>query len=276
MRSGSRFVAVFYLLMMCIGCSCALGQATAVTGDRGTHGFDVVSIRVSKTGSDVVGLTPTQDGYDLTNVSLRKLIAIACRLREDQVSGLPGWARSARFDIVAKVTDPKVAGKPLTWSQRKDDLSAMLVDRFHLVKHTDTKVEHVFRLMLAPGKQKLKLSSPGGADANIESEDASHPRGDIILTDRFMRGTAVPMSLFTTNLELVLKRDVIDETGCAGLYDISLQWVPLAAPNPQPDDPDVSSALFTALREQLGLRLVASKGPVQILVVDHVEMPSAN
>lgn len=276
MRVRSRCLALFCLLTMCMFFSYALGQATAIAGDNDTHGFDVVSIRVDKTGSDVTGLTPTNDGYDLTNVSLQRLLSIAYGLREDQISGLPSWARSARFDIVAKVTDPKEADQPLTWPQRKEYLKAVLLDRFHLITHTDTRTEPVFKIMQAPGRSKLKRSSSVGNNANVEAPDAGHPHGDIILTDRFMRGTAVPMSLFVTNLQFVLKRDVVDETGCTGLYDISLQWVPLDAPNPAPDDPDVRSALFTALREQLGLRLVAGKGPVRTLVVDRVEMPSAN
>jgi uncharacterized protein (TIGR03435 family) len=276
MKSGNRFLTGFYLLMMWICCACAMGQATAVTEGSGVHGFDVVSIRVNKTGSDVVQLTPTANGYELVNVSLRRLLSIAYNLREDQISDVPGWARSARFDIVAKVTnlDPGRQGI-LTWPQRQKYLADVLVERFHLASHTDTRIQPVFRLVPAPGGQKLKHSAVSG-DTDGGTNKEAQPRGDIILTDRFMRGDAVPISLFTKNLQFVLKRDVIDETGCTGLYDISLQWVPLEAPNPSPDDPDIRSALFTALHEQLGLRLVAGKGPVQTLVVDHVNMPSTN
>lgn len=260
-----------------MGCVCALGQATTGTPESAVDGFDVVSVRVNHTGSDVLGLTPSADGYDLTNVSLRKLLSIAYDLREDQISGLPGWARSVRFDIVAKITnfDP-TNEKPLTWPQRQRYLANVLVERFNLTTHKDITIQPVFKLVLAPGGQKFKHSAPVATKGDSESKDDPQLRGDILVTNRFMRGNAVPVSLLTKNLAFVLGRDVIDETGCAGLYDISLQWVPYDAPNSPPDDPDIRSALFTALQEQLGLRLVASKGPVQTLVVDRVEMPSAN
>jgi uncharacterized protein (TIGR03435 family) len=265
------------MLFTGLGCVCALGQTPAPVAEGVCHGYDVVSIRLNVSGSDKVSISPTEDSIAATNVSLSMLLAHAYRLREEQIFGLRGWALTARFDLVAKMSDTDEATlKSLTWPQRWGYLTKVLEERFHMATHADTKILPIYELMLTRGGTKLKQSPPAGLDADASASDISQTRGNMIVTTRFLKGVAVPMSTLATALSGLVGREVIDKTGSAGLYDISLQWVPLDAPPPPAGDPDISSALFTALQEELGLKLVASKGPVQTLVVDHIEMPTAN
>jgi len=106
--------------------------------------------------------------------------------------------------------------------------------------------------------------------------EASLFEGDIVVTDRFMRGNRVPTSLLAKNLGLVLDTDVVDSTGYDGFFNVSLQWIPFDAPTQQRDDIELKSQLITALRDQLGLKLVSSRGSIQVVKVDEVRMPSAN
>lgn len=274
MKIRRRFVPGLWLLASWMGCLGAHGQSPTHV-ER--HGFDVASIRVNRSGSNVIVLAPSNDGYDIKNVSLQRILAIAHDLREDQVYNLPRWVTSTRFDITAKVSDSEsAASSPLTWPERRRYLADVINDRFHLMAHLETKTMPVFRLELVAGEQKLQRSQRVGGGDGLQPRDDTQMHGDIIVTDRFMRGDDVPISLLAKNLAFKLGREVIDETGCKGLYTIVLQWTPLDRPSPAPGDPEALSALFTALHDQLGLRLTPGRAPVQTLVVDHVEMPSAN
>lgn len=276
----NRFGAALCVLMMGLGCVCALGQtlvSQAVAADGAGHGYDVVSVRVNASGSAKVSINPTADSFAATNVSLGMLLANAYGLREEQIFGLPGWARSVRFDVVAKMSDTDAATLKLqTWPQRRKYLADMLVERFHLATHTDDKILPIYDLMLARGGPKFKESAPAKADADTGPPNISQMRGNMMATNRFLNGIAVPVATLATALSGLVGRDVVDKTGCADVYDFSMKWVPEQAPSGPPGDADVASAIFTALQEQLGLKLVASKGPVHTLVVDHIEMPTAN
>jgi len=153
-------------------------------------------------------------------------------------------------------------------------LRSLLADRFQLALHSETKEQPVYALVVNKGGPKL--------------QESTEPRG---LIRKMGRGTlkaqAVELGMLALNLSNELGRSVFDKTGLAGKYDFELKWAPsqdsaaqLGAP-PQtaefalPADPDGPS-IFTALQEQLGLRLESGKGPVEVLVIDRAERPSKN
>jgi uncharacterized protein (TIGR03435 family) len=216
--------------------------------------WDVVSIKVSKPGNDeAVSNATGANGYSVT-IPLKQLISDAYEIREDLISGLPKWAGSAQFDIEAKVadTDADVYHK-LLQKQKDMMLQPILADRFKLTAHTETKQLPVYELVVAKAG-KLQSAQPGAPDAGGFSTGA----GQITCQ-------TCDVSFLSGMLARSLQRTVIDKTGLAGKYDIKLRWSDYSGPS-----------LFTALEEQLGLKLQHAKGPVETLIVDHVEMPSEN
>lgn len=225
----------------------------------------------------------TDAGFVATNVQLTILLNNAYNIRPDLMSGLPGWANSTRFDITAKVSDPDVTAlKNLTREQREAMLLALLTDRFKLKAHIETKTLPVYDLVIAKGGSKLKentaladQSTPGTGPHNMKP-------GTMVMSDTKLTGFATPTSALASTLAYQVGRNIIDKTGLTGRYDFTLNWSPenrapvvggnLADKGSDTDAPD----LFTALQEQLGLRLESSKGPVDTLVIDHVEFPTAN
>ena len=221
-----------------------------------------------------------------TNINLTSLLMNAYGIRPELMSGLPGWANSTRFDVNAKVSDPDIdALKKLTpeqkRTQRQAQMLALLADRFHLQAHIETKTLPVYDLVIAKGGPKLKENTalpsqptdapgPGKPPANMKP-------GSMWISNSQMTAVGIPTSNLAANLAFRVERNVIDKTGLTGKYDFTLKWRPTelegkADASTDNDAPD----LFAALQEQLGLKLEPSKGPVDTLVIDHVELPTEN
>jgi uncharacterized protein (TIGR03435 family) len=272
----------------------ATSNAAAVASTNVTvPAFDVVSIKQDKSDSRMIRMRNTSDGYSAANVSLKLLIASAYGVREDLLSGVPGWAESARYDIDAKVAGSDVdALKKLSPEQRRSMLKPVLEDRFKLKVHTETKQRPVYELVIAKGGSKLKEATPGDTYSNgIKGPDGAGHGGMMRMSRGQVTGQAIPITSLVDILSRQLEKTVIDKTGLTGKYDLELNWTPeeseggVGGPPPPPAGspqrtepaPDSSGpSLFTALQEQLGLRLQSAKGPVETLVVDHVEIPSEN
>lgn len=244
--------------------------------------FDVVAIHQNKSGIMMSSMRTNGDALVVTNFTLTGLLMNAYGIRQDLMSGLPGWANSVHFDLNAKVSDPDVnAMKNLTREQRGAMILALLQDRFHLRAHIEVKTLPVYDLVLAKGGSKLKENSgfptpapetpvPGNPPANMKP-------GSMWMSNSQMTAVGVPISNLSQSLAFRVQRNVIDKTGLTGKYDFTLKWRPTelegkANANADDNSPD----LFTALQEQLGLKLEPSKGPVDTLVIDHVEMPTEN
>jgi bla regulator protein blaR1 len=225
-------------------------------------------------------------GAQMTGMTLKFLIAFAYDVQEFQVSGGSGWIKSDRFDIIAKSergsseSAPDDIGK-MTDEQAKtvqeqiqQKLQALLADRFQLKLHHETKEQPVYALVIGKNGSKLQESQ--------SKQDTRHMmmgRGDF-------DGEGVPLEMLTAALSRQLGRPVIDRTGLKGHYDFKLQWTPdpgqsmggspppglEAPPQPDPNGPSI----FTAIQEQLGLRLESQKGPVDLTVIDRLERPSEN
>jgi uncharacterized protein (TIGR03435 family) len=223
--------------------------------------YDVVSIRENKSSTNGMTIDPRGASFVATNVTLTTLLMNAYDIRSDLTSGLPGWANSVHFDVNAKVSDPDInALKNLSREQRRAMLITLLVERFHLKAHIETKTLPTYDLVIAKGGPRLK-------------ENTSHP-GSMIIYNSKITAVGFTISNLAANLAFIVERNVVDKTGLTGKYDITLKWRPDDQESAGTDnnDPD----LFTALQEQLGLKLESSKGPVDTLVIDHAEMPTAN
>ena len=284
---------------LAVGTPSVLGQGSATssvtaplaaTTDVKLPAFDVVSIKPNKSDGGMIRVMYKPDGYSATNISLKMLIMGAYGLKEDQLSGLPSWADSARYDIDAKVAGPDVAElQKLKNDQRRILLLPLLADRFKLTVHDETKILPIYELVLAKNGSKLKEATPGDTYANgVKGPDGVGRAGLMTMRPGQLTAQAVPMTSLVNMLSQQLHRTVVDKTGLTGKYDISLQWTQDDGSNPMfkgtdgsqqraEPPPDASGpSIFTAVQEQLGLRLQSSKGPVQVVVIDHIEMPSEN
>jgi uncharacterized protein (TIGR03435 family) len=199
----------------------------------------------------------------LANVTLNEVIGEAYKVQQSQIVG-PASLGSWRFDIAAKIPD----GVPE--HQVPQMLQTLLADRFKLALHRESRVLPVYALTVGKNGSKLKATE----SATGISSDTN--RGGIQVNAR------VSIPSFAEFLSIQLGRPVIDRTGLTGTFDIRVNWAP--DPVAQPATPGKEAApdsaadpsVFSALQDQLGLKLEATRGPVEILVIDHVEEPTDN
>ena len=156
-------------------------------------------------------------------------------------------------------------------------IQSLLADRFKLVVHNETKDAPIYELGLAKSGSKLPKSTPGDTFAKgIKGiDDNPVPIGyPVLLSLGHLFGQAVTIASLIDYMTSALHRPVVDTTGLTGKYDLSLEWTP----DNTPDDSPLAGgpSLFTSVQEQLGLKLTSAHGPVDTLVIDHAEMPSAN
>jgi uncharacterized protein (TIGR03435 family) len=219
---------------------------------------------------------------------LSGVIAIAYNLTygvDQQISGGPAWIRSEKFDIVAKEDETVLARmRKLSAEQQRDAsrqmLQALLADRFNLRVHRETRELSTYVLLLAKGGPKLK---PVVLDPHLP---ANIPPSRInIMGQGWMEGHDCDMTLLTKTLGSLLEADsrtVIDKTGLKGKYDFTLKWAPdstadaAASGTEAAVSPDSRPTFFTALQEQLGLKLASTKDQVEVIVVEGVDKPSEN
>jgi uncharacterized protein (TIGR03435 family) len=224
--------------------------------------YDVVSIRVDNSGPNRSS-TGVDDGiFTATNVTFKDLLEDAFDIRQDIIFGVPGPIDSLRFDVQAKIVADRDTLHKVSDSQRRAMLQLVLTERFHLKAHIESKSLPVYDLVLLKGGPRFKPS------ANQSSDDQSTN-----VHNTSLKASNMPIAVFCKTLSHQTQRTVIDKTGLPGLYDIELKWSRDDATDLPADAPPT---FFTALQEQLGLKLQPSKGPVDTLVVDHVEMPSDN
>jgi bla regulator protein blaR1 len=262
--------------------------------------FEVASIRPARAGDGrtmMMRLLSRPDDGRLyaDNVTLKMLIHMAYQVQDSQITGGPSWMDTDRFDIQATADSALDAElRKLTPDQgravKERMLQRLLADRFQLTLRHETKELPIYSLVVAKGGPKLPptkvaddapgpdgVKAPGGMGGMFRSTGPGQ-----ITVER------APVSMFAQFLARELNRTVLDKTGLTGRYDFSLQWTPdeneqpmgppgggprpEGAPAPQASGP----SLFTALEDQLGLKLESQKGPVDVLGIDHVEKPSEN
>ncbi len=255
--------ACFAVLASALAVPGACGQATASqTAEAKLPAYDVVSVKVNKSGSGNVDTTTKLATYSATNVSLKDLLLHAYATREDLIFGGPKWVNSARFDVEAKIVDPDLEVlRNLTPEQNRALLRPMLANRFQLKVHPEIKVLPVYEMVLAKSGPKFKEASP-------REREGTH------IQDSVLTAHAVTLASLASTLSNQLHQTVIDKTGLPEKFDLALSWTPEYGPEASRESS--AASIFTALQEQLGLKLRSSKGPIETLVIDHVEMPSEN
>jgi uncharacterized protein (TIGR03435 family) len=232
----------------------ALLAATGSAQVKDQPSFELATIKPSGPDSGPMSINRLPGGRLVTtNTPLPMLIAWAFNVDDGRLFNVPRGLDAVRFDVVAQAANDSAAG-PVQLMMR-----ALLAERFKLVVHSETRELPAYALVVDSGGPKLRLST---------SVEPPGPNPFTMRTAGQLTGTKVTAAMLAKVLSGQLGRPVAEETGLAGVFDFVLQWSPEAA-TPSPDQPLAS--LFTAIREQLGLRLVARRAPVDVIVIDHVE-----
>jgi bla regulator protein blaR1 len=262
--------------------------------------FEVASIKPDSSGAPGTNISVRPGSFIAKGATAKFLITLAYHVNDSQLSGGPGWISSDKYDVDAKEEDA-VGEKfqKLPYAQYREQLELMiqslLQDRFKLKISHETKEVPVYALVVGKNGPKIALATGGPPVTSGTRPVAREPnRGPGM---RIGRGVVDAWDSSLTELAEVLSRQpdlggrkVLDRTGLKGNYDISLRWTPdethgalLRGPadgNSASDNaipPDSSGpSIFTAVQEQLGLKLESAKGPVDVLVIDHIERPSEN
>jgi uncharacterized protein (TIGR03435 family) len=302
MKRSALLTAAWTSLMLALSAGIATipriyAQSSPATSSPGGVGaasltFDVASVKPNKSGDQRVMIQmPPTGRYTATNIALRMLLRQAYDVQDFQIVGGPNWLASDRFDIVAKPPDGMTGPE-----QIRPMLRALLAERFKLVAHNETREMPIYSLVVARADAKLgpKLSA---AKVDCEARFAAARRGGgpppafpapgqpmecgFMMGPGTMNVGGMPMLELARSLSPMVGRIVIDKTGLKGRYDFQMTYAPegrgfgagpVGADAP-PIDPNTPS-LFTALQEQLGLKLESERGSVDVVVIDRVEQPT--
>jgi uncharacterized protein (TIGR03435 family) len=254
--------------------------------DRGTNApasgplpaWDVAVVKLHPPDDPSMSWQWTDDSVRLLNLSLEQLICSAWDLKPYQLSGLSGWMKSTPFDLTAKVSADDVATyKKLNVAQRRQMLQKLLTARFQLNTHMETKTLPIYNLVVDKNGSRLKTTT--AIDAPSEEEQRANPdkykKGSMMMGPGTYEATGVLLRSLASQLSNAVGKPVHDATGLTGLYDIKLHYRAEDTAPDNPDNPD-SPSIFSAVQDQLGLKLVADKGPVDTLVVDAAQKPEAD
>jgi uncharacterized protein (TIGR03435 family) len=273
-RSSSAFLTI------------AAAATLAFDGPSRVHGqalaFDAVTVRVNTSGDTRLSISTRGRTYTATNAPLRSIILQAYNLSFEafRLQGGPSWIRTDRFDIVATIPDNA------TSRQVPSMLQALLAERFKLTVHTETREVPIYELVVArnDGRPGAGLrptvfdcdATPAAAAAPPKVAADARPNCgmDIGLAGIPIRAAGQDLGGLTAGLAQFVDRRVVDKTGLSGRFDFELKFATDtrgAAVDTQSDAPSI----FTALQEQLGLKLDSARGPVEIVVIDSIERLSA-
>src|SRR5215471_3743846 len=243
--------------------------------------FEVASIKPSSS-SDPRTLLQVLPGGGLrtSGATLRFLLTLAYHVRPFQILDGPGWFSSDRFDIIATIDRSRPAGdEPLDptkvtpgqltnmQNEMRPRLIALLAERFGLRVHRETREQPIYELVVSKSGPKI--------------DAVTGTFGGLHIAKNQLVGEAATIQMLSTALANQVGREVADRTGLVGSFNFKLNWTPDETIPPNGGDPvstldQENSSIFTAIREQLGLELRATKGRTEVLVIDHVEHPSAN
>ena len=289
-----RYRARILLAALSVACA-ATGQGLAQAPPAEPSKFEVASVRenTNDDGKILLGIQPG-GRFNAHNVPLWDLIRQAYGVQRTQLVGAPKWTENARYDIVAKApgeisrSGPGAPIGPLNFM-----LQDLLQDRFKLRVHRDTREQQIYALTFARSDKSL---GPGlkPSTADCESMRGGRGRGAMpafpetgrpLCGMRMAPGQIVAgganIAQLTQGLSVWAQRIVIDQTALTGSYDIDLTFTPDRLPQggpppgaPMPSIDPNGPSLFTAVQEQLGLKLESQRAPIEVLVIDHVERPT--
>lgn len=250
--------------------------------------YDVVSIKPNKSDPKHYVVNFPGDGISAENVPMRSIVQYAFGFSDStRLSQMPSWVDSERYDVEAKV-EPSLRERLAKLSReernpiRQQMIQALLADRMKFAFHRETREVQMYSLTVEKGGAKFQASKPTPDDPNLRWGGRwAITNHDGVVT---LNGERIVIASLTRMLTLQSRKPVVDETsGLTGKYDITLRFVPedgqVAGPSgstpleaPDPLGPD----LVSAVKDQLGLRLQSEKGPIEIIVIDHIERPSGN
>ena len=228
-------------------------------------------------------IAKTTNSFSLTNLPIEALLEEAFGVRENRILNVPGWVKTDRFDIRAKVVEPDAPDLSLlTGEQRRIMLQTLLVDRFGMRFHHDTKELQEYALVITKGGPRL--NEPKAIDPN---SNAPQVQQLVKMGPGRLDASDIPISRLIQALSRQMDAAIADKTGLEGRYDISLRWTPQLNSSPMPNNPendqnatapsdDSAPGFFTAIKEQLGLELKGEKLPVDVIVIDQIEPPTPN
>jgi len=227
-------------------CVSGLASAQSVAAPQ----FEAASIKPSTADPGSSGINTGNGRMNAFNVTLKRCIMGAYSVGPDQVLGGPDWLDSDRWEILARAEQPVGDHALMTM------LQTLLADRFKLTLHRESKPIEVYDIEVAKNGPKLEKGDGQGAKT-------SNGRGDIVADN-------ATIDRFAEILSRQMDLPVFNHTGLEGAFNLKLKWTPERAKTPE------GPSIYTAIQEQLGLRLRAGKVPVEVLVIDHVEKPSEN
>lgn len=216
------------------------------------------------------------DGVVITNMFVIKMLSLAFGVPVDRILGLPMWAKTNRYDMQFKVAEIDLARWRKSETVQRTVFQELLISRFALKAHLETRELQVLSLVVAKDKPKFDEATPGdkylngrkGADGTPSGLGIWAKPGQIIIQGT---GMGELVGLLESGLMHRVGYPIEDRTGLAGTYDLTLQWKPAAK-----DAGDGNAPLFAALEEQLGLKLELGRGQVEALVVEHIEQFTPN
>lgn len=240
-----------------------VGRAPA--SEASTPTFEVATIKPAAPSAD--GHThinyPPDGRFSAANITLVALMEWAYNMPQRQILDGPSWIASTRFDIQAKSdadTDSQFRSVPSDEDRERKRrmVQALLADRYGLKLHQETRILPAYDLILAKGGSRLQPTRSSGKSVGV--------------TRTSFHGEGLTTAIIAEQLSQITGRVVVDKTRLPDRYDLKLEWTPDDAP----DTDNSAPSLFTALQEQLGLKLEPAKEPVPVLLIDYIELPSAN
>jgi uncharacterized protein (TIGR03435 family) len=279
-RASSRRVTASAIVLSALMVAASLAPRWIAFAQPALPSFEVASVKPSPPISAhgvFFGMIDDPDRFHGSYVTLLDLMTKAYGVEHARISGWPSWVVSERFDVIATLPTGTPPGQiPLM-------LQTLLAERFGLIVRRESRMTRVYALVPAKGGPKLKRveaessPAPGGPPMLSSAPLIMGSNGALGICCGKAKLNKVSMTGFASFLSAETDRPVQDATGIEGQYEISLEWTPDAA-RPQPDGTPspAGPSIYTAVQEQLGLRLEPRNAPLEYLVIEHVEKPDAN
>lgn len=239
----------------------ALAQPEAQMAKDAHPSFEVATIKLSDPDSRRQGIGFEGSKVHANGQTVKSLMMFAYGVHGKQIVDEPGWASTDKYDILGQADVP---GEP-NLKQLQEMFQRLFTERFGLALRREKREMGYYAILVARAGAKI--------------EKTTHPENDLDISGNGQAGqmemkyVANQISDFALGMQYFVDRPLVDETGLQGRYDFMLKWKPDTAPAGEGDQ---VPGLFTAMQEQLGLKLEAKKGPVEVLAIEHVGRPSAN
>jgi uncharacterized protein (TIGR03435 family) len=227
--------------------------------------WDVVTVKARDPNDTSNNQSMSMKGrqFAIINKTVESMLEAGYGMHKNQIVGAPGWIETERWDVQGL---PDVPGSP-SLKQVQSLIRKVLAERFGLKLHRETKELAVYAITVAKGGEKM-IKSAGDPNGTMDERDGQS--GGVVT----MRLTNASMSEFPWALMYFLSRPAVDQTGLTGRYDFQLKWT--SDESRAPTDGTAPPSLFTAIQEQLGLKLEPVKAPAEVLIIDQLQRPSAN